>query len=616
MDLLGMPDAWRRDDGVFLHYFQCATGNPGPDDLEYLASLFRATEASFGEISESDAAGILPDISALKRKKVLRALRDESAIPRKRMDSDARQAATRLLQAATPLRYRMVRNTRDLLRRYNLPVPMRDPREVVVEMTPAESTLYSEVEDFIGDVYRAAAPDKRSAVGFVMTVYRRRLASSFEALKRTLTARMMRTGGLTEEDASLDETSDEVMSAEDVACLAAQASEAESVDERDRINGLLGKIARLGTDSKARRLRTELKACLDDGFDSMIVFTQYADTMEYLRDYLADQLPEVPVASYSGAGGAWRDASGYWVPCSKEEIKRRLRDGQVRLLVCTDAAGEGLNLQFAGVLVNYDLPWNPMKVEQRIGRIDRLGQARPVVRILSFAYKDTVEQDVFFTVGSRINVFQGIVGRLQPILSRLPRGFEELTLLDRESRDAARQRFIAELEQQVRDAEERGFDIDSTVEGNLDVPSLPEPALTLNDLDQAVRIGPARPPEVDFRPLDPGSYGIGLPGRPAVRVTTDPEVFEFSSDSMQLFSPGGDVFSAFAVDGTGSGTDGRGIAWIVHRPDAPSEFVVATQFGPRQVTNFAELMAALDVIGEPTDFPLSDWPGVTASVIA
>jgi hypothetical protein len=151
-----------------------------------------------------------------------------------------------------------------------------------------------------------------------------------------------------------------------------------------------------------------------------------------------------------------------------------------------------------------------MKVEQRIGRIDRLGQLRPVVRVLSFAYKDTVEQDVFFTVGSRINLFQGIVGRLQPILSRLPRGFEELALLDKDAREAARQRFLADLEQQVRNAGESGFDIDATVEDSLDLPALPEPALT--DLDRAIQISRARPPEVEFRPLDAGSYGIGLPG--------------------------------------------------------------------------------------------------------
>ena len=518
------------------------------------------------------------------------------------------------IQAASPLRHRMVRNTRQLLRRYQLPVPKRDPREIVVEMTPAESALYAAVEDFIRDVYRAAPPEKRSAVGFVMTVCRRRLASSFEALKRTLNGRLMRTGGISEEDASQDETSDEAMSGEEVACLAAEAPEA--IDERDRINDLLRRIAQLGTDSKARRLKIELETCLADGFDSMIVFTQYTDTMEYLRDYLADQMPGLPVACYSSAGGAWRDASGQWVPCSKEEIKRRLRGGQVRLLVGTDAAGEGLNFQFAGVVVNYDLPWNPMKVEQRIGRIDRLGQQRPVVRVLSFAYKDTVEQDVFFTVGNRINLFQGIVGRLQPILSRLPRRFEELALLDRGAREAARQRFLAELEQQVRDADESGFDIDATVEGSLDLPSLPEPALTLGDLDRAIRIARARPPEVDFRPLDPRSYEIGLPGCAPIGVTTDPGVFEFSSDNFQLFSPGGDAFGAFCVEGAGEGADGRGIAWIVQRPGAEMEFVVATQFGPRTVGSFEELPAALDVVGEPSEFPLANWPGVDVSVIA
>lgn len=617
MDLLGLPEDWRRDDGVFLRYFQRASANPGPDDMEYLASLFRSAEACFGQIGESDAAQILPDVSALKRKKVIRALRDESNIPRKTLDADARRAATRVLQACSPLRHRMVRNTRELLRRYQLPVPKRDPREVVVEMTPAESALYSAVEDFIGDAYRAASPEKRSAVGFVMTVYRRRLASSFEALKRTLNGRLMRTGGITEEDASQDETSDEVMSGEEVEKLAADAPVNEAINERDRIHDLLRRIAQLGTDSKARRLKVELEVCLADGFDSAIVFTQYTDTMEYLRDYLADQMAGMPVACYSGAGGAWRDASGHWVPCSKEEIKRRLRDGQVRLLVCTDAAGEGLNLQFAGVLVNYDLPWNPMKVEQRIGRIDRLGQKRPVIRVLSFAYKDTVEQDVFFTVGSRINLFQGIVGRLQPILSRLPRGFEELALLDRDAREAARHRFIAELEQQVKEADERGFDIDVTVEGSLELPTVPEPAaLTLRDLDRAIQLGRARPPEVDFRPLDPGSYGLGLPGGAPVRVTTDPGVFEFSSDNFQLFSPGGAAFNAFRVDGAGAGSDGRGIAWVVRRPDESVEFVVATRFGPRQVTCFEELLAALDVVGEPCEFPFAEWPGVAVSVVA
>ncbi len=621
IDLLGLPAEWRFDDHVFLKYFQQATGNPSPEAMEYLARQFRATEAAFGELAEEELGRILAGASGLKRKKVVRALRDTSSIPRKTLDADSRREATRLLQAVTPLRFRMVRNTRELLRRYKLPIAQRDPREVVVDMSPAESKLYSDVEDFISDSFKAAPPEKRSAVGFVMTVYRRRLASSFEALKRTLTGRLMRSGGgeisgISEEDISLDETTDEVMSEEDVTSLATQALTTQLEAERERINGLLRDIAKLGTDSKARRLKIELEACVADGFDSAIVFTQYTDTMEYLRDYLADQLPDLPVASYSGKGGAWRDASKHWVPCSKEEIKRRLRDKQVRLLVGTDAAGEGLNLQSAGVVANYDLPWNPMKIEQRIGRIDRLGQPRAVIRVLNFAYRDTVEQDVFFTVGTRINLFQGIVGRLQPILSRLPKRFEELALVDRESRDGERARFLAEITAQVEEVKLSGFDIDATVEDRLEVPDLPETPLSLGELDRVIHIPMARPTQVDWRPLDAGSYGVGLPGGETVRVTTDAKVFDFSGDSHQLFSPGGEVFDAFSVETPTDPGDGLGIAWLVRRENGGEEFVVATKFGLQRVQTLNELLNALDSVGAPTSFPLAAWPGVSVSLIA
>jgi SNF2 family DNA or RNA helicase len=616
IDLLGLPAEWRFDDHVFLKYFQLTTGNPSPEAMEYSAGQFRATEAGFGQLTEEDLGRILTGTSGLKRKKVLRALRDASSIPRKTLDSDSRREAARLLRAVTPLRFRMVRNTRELLRRYKLPIAQRDPREVVVDMSPAESKLYSDVEDFISDSFEAAPPEKRSAVGFVMTVYRRRLASSFEALKRTLTGRLLRSGGIDEEDISQDETTDEAMSEEDVTNLSAQALTSQMDGERERINGLLRDIAKLGTDSKARKLKGELESCVADGFDSAIVFTQYTDTMEYLRDYLADQLPELPVASYSGRGGAWRDASRHWVPCSKEEIKRRLRDKQVRLLVGTDAAGEGLNLQSAGVVANYDLPWNPMKIEQRIGRIDRLGQPRGVIRVLNFAYRDTVEQDVFFTVGTRINLFQGIVGRLQPILSRLPKRFEELALAGRESRDGERARFLAEIEAQVREVQSSGFDIDATVEDSLDLPDLPETPLTLGELDRVINIAKARPPEIDWRPLDAGSYGIAVPGGEPVRVTTDAKVFDFSGDSHQLFSPGGAVFGRFSVESAADAEDGRGIAWLVRRDSGGDEFVVATRFGLQRVQTLNELLNGLDSVGTPTNFPFGEWPGVKVSVVA
>jgi ERCC4-related helicase len=622
MDLLGLPPKWAGEPHAFLKYFSWASGNPSAETLDLLAAWFRDCEAYFGPLTEAEIAALTPNLSPIKRTKVIRALRDPAQAPRRMLDPESRRALLEVLKACSPLRWRMVRHTRELLRSYrcagklDLPIAERKVKDIPVEMTPAESALYAQVEDYISETYSKASSDKRTAIGFVMTVYRRRLASSFEALKRTLNARLEKLG-LSEEDVSLDEAADEVMGPEEAAELAASAAE---LEERERILELLRAIARLNTDTKARRLHAELVSVFTADSESAIVFTQYTDTMEYLRDFLAQEMPDVPVASYSGSGGAWRDGAGHWIPCSKEEIKRRFRDRRVRLLVCSDAAGEGLNLQAAGVLANYDLPWNPMKIEQRIGRIDRLGQQRPQVKILNFAYKDTVEADVYFAVGERIQLFQGIVGRLQPILSKLPKRFEQVTLASREAREAARQRFLAEIEQEVSSAAEVALDLDAVAREDLAIPPLPEPPYDLEKLDQAMGREASRPVDLEWRPLDVRTYAARLPGMPEpIRVTTSAEVFEESGDSHQFFSPGGQLFEAIqrAADGALSKEPQPGICWLLRDHNGkPVTFVVNTAAGFSRADTLDALMHLANCPGPPAPFPAADWPGYEAELVA
>jgi hypothetical protein len=379
-------------------------------------------------------------------------------------------------------------------------------------MSPAERALDDAVEDYISTTYNHAARDERSAVGFVMAIYRRRLASSFHALRQTLTKRLTdQRLALSDEDLLQDEQVDEVLDAEEAAEVDRRGLVA---DERASIQGLLKRIAQLGIDIKARRLKEEVERALADGYRSAIVFTQYTDTMDAARAYLADALPDVPIACDSGRGGEVLDRGGYWNPCGKEPIKRKLRDGSIRLLICTDAAAEGLNFQTCGVVINFDLPWNPMKVEQRIGRIDRIGQAYPTIRVVNFAYEDTVEADVSFALRQRIGLFQGVVGKLQPILSRLPQEFERVALKRSEYREAARQRLLADVDSMVDRAEVGGFDVDDVAGEALDVPELPPPALTLSDLDLALNRPDVLPPGVEWERLDPGSYAVGPKSNP------------------------------------------------------------------------------------------------------
>ncbi|MGA8349023.1 MAG: helicase-related protein [Isosphaeraceae bacterium] len=612
LNLLGLPPRWaaRKDD--FVRYFQLASSNPSQPELEFLASMFQDVEATFGPVDEELVVKIVPKATPLARQRVLKALRDrQSGIPLKRLDAPSRNAALEILRRFSPIRYRMSRHTRELLRHYHkkglleTPIATRDVRDIAVEMTTSERELYDAVEEYISTTYNNAAQDQRSAVGFVMTIYRRRLASSFHALRQTLNKRLSGQGLLlTEEDVSQNEQVEEVMDAEEAAEIAHQGL---VVEERSSIQGLLKRIATLSTDTKVRKLREEIERAFAEGYHSAIVFTQYTDTMDYLKDHLAQAFPEVPIGCYSGRGGQIRDQGGYWNECKKEYIKRKLKDGSIRLLVCTDAAAEGLNFQTCGVVINLDLPWNPMKVEQRIGRIDRIGQVHPTIRVVNFAYQDTVEADVYFALGKRINLFQGIVGKLQPILSQLPHEFERVSLARPEHKEAERRRLISDVEGMVAQAEEGGFDVDEVAGESLDLPELPPPALTLPDIDLALNRDDVRPPGCEWKPLDPGSYSLRLPGiTKPIRVTTSADLFDDQFESHDLLSPGGALFETLAETVSEAPLlEGALPGNIRLVPTAPEpgelEMVVRTRDGETRISSLGELIADLERLVPPQE---------------
>ena len=554
LDLLGLPAEWSAD--AFVEFFKLSE-NPDvtSEAFEMMARLFRAEERVVKTKADPEDR-LLSSLSRLKAKRVLSALRDRSTIPRRKLGSSERSAALRLMRARTPVRRLLSRHTRALLRGYHrqgllkAPIAERKVMDCFVEMTEGERELYEAVESYISHTYGQATGTERSAVGFIMTVYRRRLASSCQALASTLRRRLeaaegavSATAGQWHEDLSDDELADDVMGApEDVA---QAADEALRLEEMGDIRRLLRMAERLPPDSKLGELQRILEELRESRGKArqVMVFTQYTDTIDFLREELRED-SSLRLMCFTGRGGEVPDAAERWRAISRDEAKRRFREGEADVLLCTEAAAEGLNFQFCGALVNYDMPWNPMRVEQRIGRIDRLGQRHAIIRIFNLHYRETVEADIYQALTTRIGLFQGVVGQLQPILAKVSGTIAQAVLEGRASNDEGRAALAQKVDREAFESA-TGIDIDEAADTTFALPDRPASSVTMVDLDRVIQQPELLPDGFAVRPLRPREYSLTLPGRrSAIRITTDADYFERHADSVALWSPGGDGFPA------------------------------------------------------------------------
>jgi hypothetical protein len=338
-----------------------------------------------------------------------------------------------------------------------------------------------------------------------------------------------------------DETMDESPDVDEAEALERQAL---TVEEKGDIARLLEMIRALPPDTKLERLLSELSALRADGFRQAMVFTGYTDTMDFLRDRVADADPTIKVMCFSGRGGEARNADGTWRKVSRDEVKKRFREGQADILLCTDAAAEGLNFQFCGSLVNYDMPWNPMRVEQRIGRIDRLGQKFETVRIVNLHYADTVETDVYCSLRDRIGLFQSVVGKLQPILAKLPTLIASSILKRKDKGAQTELALVGDIgAEAVAVMDAPGFDLDAVTDADLVEPRRPDPTLDMDDLELLLGHTEALPPGVSVRRLDRRQWAFTAPGLPReLRISTAPDFVEENPDDVELWSPGNPLF--------------------------------------------------------------------------
>ena len=372
----------------------------------------------------------------------------------------------------TQRRRHLIRRTKEEMVRFDgRPLyPQRRCDTLSYALNPEEQDLYDATTQYIAETYNKARILNRSAARLAMSVFQRRLASSTFALMRSFERRLDRLdeaialvqagrsdelerrqtriantpdfleSRTADEDAG-DEGGREGHEAFEESALGGLAATAliDLREERAVVEDLLARtrhLAEAGEDSKFEKLRAVMT---DPAFarEKLIVFTEHRDTAEFLVHRLEG-------LGFTGQVALIHGGLGYRDREVQVELFRRPADrGGASYLVATDAAGEGINLQFCWLMANYDVPWNPARLEQRMGRIHRYGQAHDPVVIVNLIAGETREGRVLKVLLDKLEVIRkqlrsdkvfDVVGRLFENLSL--KGYLEMATTEAGARDA------------------------------------------------------------------------------------------------------------------------------------------------------------------------------------
>ena len=388
------------------------TGKAEPADLEEAWDLFRNPLPARGEPWLA-VAGTVRDAEAMADLdcRCIRSLSDLDPLTRTQLESEVMEkgffAKHNPVLRHTVLRKRGALEADGLLER------------VGVDVHPVEGRGYGHVP-FVGlglmtnqtfanayeaaEAHTTALAKRKKSAGFMRSLVLQRICSGFAS--GLATAQRLLDKGLAgsdeEEEVLFGEA--ERMSTEEADALRRIIDELSQPEARDpKLHAVLHFLNAERVPAEGNRSWLEL---------GCIVFSQYHDTSFAVAERLSRELPAEPVALYAGAGRSRLFLGGLDNEVAREEIKARVKEHRIRLVVATDAACEGLNLQTLGTLVNVDLPWNPSRLEQRLGRIERFGQRRKKVDMLNLVYRETRDEDVYTALSRRMRNVYDVFGSL------------------------------------------------------------------------------------------------------------------------------------------------------------------------------------------------------------
>jgi len=342
---------------------------------------------------------------------------------------------------------------------------------IIVNPTKEELDVYNEIRLYLAQIYNSSISKENVGLGFVITTLQKLLTSSKYAILKSLERRLeqitrykgivLNLDVIKEEDPEFFELEleEEFLDSESFDNFKDKLTEKQIEESLNVINQekilkeFYNKLKNIPYDSKSDKLIDIINNIYShNANEKVIVFTQFVDTLKFLKDLIKKQENKYFVESFYG--GLDKQQKG-------EAVERFRNQKGFSVLLSTEIGGEGRNFQFCRTIINYDLPWNPMKLEQRIGRVDRIGQESREIYIYNFYLEGTVETDVVYALIKRIELFEESIGILQPIIGKVEKDLKNVIFAEDDGKKRKRlNEFYRTLDDEIKRAKEIEMQLD------------------------------------------------------------------------------------------------------------------------------------------------------------
>ncbi|MFX1380662.1 MAG: SNF2-related protein [Promethearchaeota archaeon] len=342
---------------------------------------------------------------------------------------------------------------------------------IMVNPTRQELEIYNEIRLYLAKIYNSSLTKDNVGIGFIITTLQKLLTSSKQAFLKSIERRLdqldrykdifLDTEIIKEGDPEFYEAEleDQFLDIEIFDIFNDKSNKEKKEEAIDFLNQkkilkeYYDKLNALPYDSKSAKL-IEL---IDEIYsktprEKIIIFTQFVDTLKFLKSLIMGHNSNFNVELFFG---------GLDKIQKDESVERFRSSNKFSILISTEIGGEGRNFQFCRVLINYDLPWNPMKLEQRIGRLDRIGQKSKEIYIYNIFMEGTVETDIIHAIVKRINLFEESIGILEPIIGRIEKDFKGVIFAEEDGKKRKKlNEFYRTLDEEIRKAKEIEMQLD------------------------------------------------------------------------------------------------------------------------------------------------------------